>query len=432
MVKTAFAVVLSLLISGLREGAMPTFSAIAAIICMQPSDASAIKTGVDRIIGTLAGAMFGLPALLLTGRVPLLASDVGRALLAGVVLLPVMYTTVVLRRTSSTAITSITFLSVLYSTGIQPPLMYASNRTLDTLLGIVVAFVVNGAWLRSRRQSGTLFVTSYDGVLAGPDGRPSPATRVGLARLLERGAAITISTHRTPATLLPRVEGISFELPFIIMSGAAVYHPGKNSFPHYVPMPRELAMDMAKAAASAEIQCYIYTIEHDELHVYGSSPCNSYEERLEPILRARRQQSYVCGAAPPADAQMLCLFLGGPRAVVAAAAERVRTAPGSENVRVVVEDSLYQTENATLEVFSAKTDAGVAVRWLQREEGYTKLVAFGGGHGDLPMLQAADIGYLVDAEGEERAKRLGLRWAGGSGSNTVVKLIRRLYYRKTL
>ena len=66
MVKTALAVAICFFLYVLRgEEGVPIFSTIAAIICMQPYAENSIQVSINRIIGTLLGAVFALLALYL-------------------------------------------------------------------------------------------------------------------------------------------------------------------------------------------------------------------------------------------------------------------------------------------------------------------------------------------------------------------------------
>ena len=52
LIKTAVAVFLCFLVDFFRDGGTPFYSAIAAILCMQPELGSSLKVGKERIIAT--------------------------------------------------------------------------------------------------------------------------------------------------------------------------------------------------------------------------------------------------------------------------------------------------------------------------------------------------------------------------------------------
>ena len=78
MVKTALAVAICFFLYVLRgEEGVPIFSTIAAIICMQPYAENSIQVSINRIIGTLLGAVFALLVLYLIQYIPY--QEIGRA-----------------------------------------------------------------------------------------------------------------------------------------------------------------------------------------------------------------------------------------------------------------------------------------------------------------------------------------------------------------
>ena len=71
-----------------------------------------------------------------------------------------------------------------------------------------------------------LYVSDLDGTLLGADSRVSATTVAVINTLVaERGINFTIATSRTPATVVPLMAGIDSRLPFITMSGAALWNP---------------------------------------------------------------------------------------------------------------------------------------------------------------------------------------------------------------
>ncbi|AOY75356.1 hypothetical protein BJL90_05245 [Clostridium formicaceticum] len=71
-IKTGIAVTVSLVISNMLRIESPFFAAIAAIIAMQPTVSDSWKTGVNRILGTVIGAIVGAIFVALSPGNPLL------------------------------------------------------------------------------------------------------------------------------------------------------------------------------------------------------------------------------------------------------------------------------------------------------------------------------------------------------------------------
>ena len=115
MVKTALAVAICFFLYVLRgEEGVPIFSTIAAIICMQPYAENSIQVSINRIIGTLLGAVFALLVLYLIQYIPYQVRIL-RYLVISFAVIPVMYVTVLLKRTGASALAGIVLLSVCLS-----------------------------------------------------------------------------------------------------------------------------------------------------------------------------------------------------------------------------------------------------------------------------------------------------------------------------
>ena|GEM_PF-416388 len=148
--KTALAVTICMLLYRItgREGV--TMALIAAVLCMQGTMDKSVRQGAERIRGTILGGVMGAVFALL--RVPELPLPVFLLItFLGVVLF--IYLCNLLRSKSSIVIGCVVFLSTLANyTGTDMALRYPLDRTLDTLTGIVIAFLVNRLVFRPRPE----------------------------------------------------------------------------------------------------------------------------------------------------------------------------------------------------------------------------------------------------------------------------------------
>ena len=144
IVKTTVAVFLCLLfyyLRGYRGQDMPTEAAITAIICMQPYVRDTGAYAVNRFVGTLIGAFWGLLLLLLLNDFPSLGQSVLLlyAMMALGVLLS-LYSAVLVRMPDAAGLASIVFLCIVIAfPDIEAPLRQAAHRLLDVFVGTAVA-----------------------------------------------------------------------------------------------------------------------------------------------------------------------------------------------------------------------------------------------------------------------------------------------------
>jgi uncharacterized membrane protein YgaE (UPF0421/DUF939 family) len=135
IIKTGIAVMLCVLVAHLMNLQYPFYSAIASIIALQATMADSYKQGINRLKGTLVGAITGYFFALVSVNNPLW---IGIGVIVTFSILKYMHWTEAIN------ISGVVFIAITLNLE-GNPLNYASNRLLDTALGIVIAFLVN--WL---------------------------------------------------------------------------------------------------------------------------------------------------------------------------------------------------------------------------------------------------------------------------------------------
>jgi len=134
-IKTAIAVSVSIVLSNLLKLEFPYFVAMTAIISMDRTARLSISMGRNRVIGTLLGALIGI----------LFASiDRGNPFLAGLGILVIILISNQLKLPGSITVGSFVFVAIMvHISGDITPLFYGLHRTLDSLLGALIAFAIN-------------------------------------------------------------------------------------------------------------------------------------------------------------------------------------------------------------------------------------------------------------------------------------------------
>lgn len=133
-IKTALAVSICIIISNLFNVTSAFYAVIAAIISMGNTVSYSYKNGLNRIKGTVLGALVGLLFSLIKP---------GDVILAGMGIVIIIYLCNVFKWNTAITIACTVFCVILTNLNGRNPLQYSVFRTLDTLLGIVVSIVVN-------------------------------------------------------------------------------------------------------------------------------------------------------------------------------------------------------------------------------------------------------------------------------------------------
>jgi uncharacterized membrane protein YgaE (UPF0421/DUF939 family) len=133
-IKTAIAVGLSIVVARLFALQSPFYTSIAAIISMQDTVENGYKAGKDRLLGTIVGAIVGIcVAYIAKGRVIIIS--------LGIVLLIAILN--LLKWKKSVSIAGVVFCAINLNLHGDNPFIYATYRTTDTIIGIVIAILVN-------------------------------------------------------------------------------------------------------------------------------------------------------------------------------------------------------------------------------------------------------------------------------------------------
>lgn len=308
--RTMAAVWLCLLVYVLRgRQGEPLYAALAVLQCIQPYTKDMRTVARKRIIGTLIGAVWGLLLLLLEERLVLAGHDAPwlHFLLIGLFTGVVLYFTVLLKVSEAAYFSAVVLLviTIKHANDVSPYL-YAFNRTLDTVIGVAVAEVVNRLHLPRVPQRDTLFVSSIGDTILGPDRQLSPYSKVELNRLLADGARFTVATSETQATVRELLAGVELRWPVITMDGAALYDMKTLEYLRTVPMCPEKARRLVAWAKEQGLGFFSNSVEENLLVIRYEALANP---AMEALFEQKRKSPYRNYVRSPADLDKPILYL---------------------------------------------------------------------------------------------------------------------------
>lgn len=295
MLKSTVAVLICLLISVLvNREEMRIYSSIAALWCIRAYREDTKKMAVQRLTGTAVGAVYGALAILLEVYLFQIQGTVQGFLLVAVFILPVLWTTILLKVPNTSYFSCVVFLSITVAHMTDSaPWLFVWHRIAETLTGIAVGILINELHLPRRKQRNKLFVVHMDDALLDGREKMAPYNQVRLNRLLDDGALITLSTMRTPGALREAAGGLRFRLPVIIMDGAAMYDMGKKEFLHANILPKELVLACRALFDRHGIQCFLNGILDNVLMIYYGELKNEAEQDIYRRLHTSPYRNYV-------------------------------------------------------------------------------------------------------------------------------------------
>ena len=292
ILKTTVAVFLCLVfyyLRGYRGEAMSAEAAITAIICMQPYVHDTREYALNRISGTLIGAVWGFLFLLIVPLFPAV-SGIPLYALMGLGILISLYSAVVIRKPDTSSLAAIVFICVVIAyPDVAHPLDQAFSRVLDVLLGTAIAIAVNVFRLpRAKRRDQLFFVRTKD---LAPD-QLSQIPSVVLFRLnylYNDGARICLISEHAPAFFISQMNSLHLSVPMIVMDGAGIYDAAENTYLATFPMPPASSRWLMNQLSNMGVSYFVYTVSKNRNSIYHHGTM-SQEEQI--VLQRMRRSPY--------------------------------------------------------------------------------------------------------------------------------------------
>ena len=430
MIKTALAVAICFIIYFLRgEEGVPIFSTIAAIICMQPQVENSRQAAFNRVVGTFVGAVFAIIIIYVIREIPW-HYRFFRYMVISFTIIPVMYVTVLLKKTGATALAGIVLLSICLSNMGQAPYIDAIKRSVETIIGIVVSLGVNTLHLPRKRNEDCLFVTGFDGALYDEKEGITPYVLFELNQLIRNGMPFTIATERTPASLVSDLKGVELQLPVIAMDGAVLYDVKDKRYLATNGLDRMLA---DKICAHIDKKGYHYfrnvVWENVLLIYYNDFQDFKNEAEKQTYLSNRRSpyRNYVNGEVPETGIVVYILLVLKDAEADELEAE-LQAMDTKKELHFLRDKSETPEDYCHLKIYHKNSTKEYMLHHLMEQIPQKKYVAFGSNKNDLSMLAAADLSFAT-ADAISEAAAAADQQLKSYGGDAIVRKMQYLYER---
>ena len=249
----------------------------------------------------------------------------------------------------------------------------------------------------------TLFVTDLDGTLLNPDSRVSAASAEMLNEAISKGALFSIATARTPSTVSWLLRDVNANLPFIVMTGAALWSKMTGQFSDTITIAPNSASQILGIIGAHSLPAFVYCLKGDRIHIYHTGPLSDMErrfinERIDSEYKVFHIPENGCSVIPEPLTDVSLFYAMQPSALVEATYLDIK-----ENVECnpIFYHDMFGQETGIMEVFSPLASKANAVLRLKEMTGADRVVAFGDNLNDLPMLRVADVAVAVENAVEE-------------------------------
>lgn len=295
IIKSSIGVLLGFIIYLLRgrQGA-PFYTALSVLWCMQPYYSNAKANAIQRTIGTMIGAFYGLIMILLEYYFLPFDNEFIRYLIISVLIIPVIYTTVVINKKNASYFSCVVFLSIVVNhLNDKNPYFFVFNRVLDTMIGIVLALIINTARIPRKKRDNLLFVSELDKALLNMHNTLTPYSKIELNKMLDDGLKFTIATMRTPAALLEALKDIRIKLPVIAMDGAILFDVKDNRYLKVYEMTYSETKEFLELFKENNLHCFVNVVVEDSVIIYYDDFKNEVEKRIYDTLRSSPYRNYI-------------------------------------------------------------------------------------------------------------------------------------------
>ena len=249
---------------------------------------------------------------------------------------------------------------------------------------------------KTNKLSRTLYVSDLDGTLLNEDSVLSGDTIAMLNRIIEElGGLFTVATARTPATVVPLMQQVHANLPFIVIGGSAMWNPVTCDYEHTRCIDDETVNAVSDVFDRHGLHPFIYRRHGSLLYTHHCGSLSVQEERFVaarqhlPLKRFFLDDQHYRHNADEA----LLIFAMNKYAVLKALATDLQAV---STCTVMLYHDIFDESEGYLEIFTAGTSKAGAIRDLARQVGADRVVVFGDNRNDIAMLQAADHSVAVE------------------------------------
>ncbi len=383
IIKSAIAVAICYIVQIFRgDNGIVFYSQLSALWCMQAYISTTKSNARQRIIGTIIGAFFGLIVLLISISVRnhMRLSDhllyVFNALLISATLIPVLWTTVVLKKKQASYFSCVVFLSiVVIHLSDENPYLFTLNRFLDTMIGIIIGVSVNLFHLPRKKHKDILFVSGLDDTLLNKEYHINDYCKVELNRMIDEGMHFTLSSMRPPASILEPMHDIKLKLPVIAMDGAVLYDTSSKRYLKKITMTIEEKNMVMEILDKYDIHSFANIVIDDTLLIYYQDFDNEIQQRLVEELRVSPYRNYIKRPVPEEEVIYFMLIYPDEQA------ENIYNILHDNNITEKLKVLKYKSKDyegySYIKIYNKAATKQNMIMYLQRITGVDKTVTFG-------------------------------------------------------
>ncbi len=242
----------------------------------------------------------------------------------------------------------------------------------------------------------TLYVSDMDGTLLGADSRVSARSVEIINELIDNaGLMFTVATSRSAATVVPLMADVHCRLPFITLSGAALWNPLTSRLEQVEEISPDRVDAVMRVMQRNGISPFVYR-NHDNTMIYTHhfGELTAAEQKFVEQRSNLPLKRFFLGDAASShshDAAML-IFAMSTTGNLQKACHEIKAAT---DCNTIFYHDAVNPQWELLEVYRAGCSKASAVKRLAAALGAERIVAFGDNLNDLEMMSIAHHAVAV-------------------------------------
>lgn len=395
IIRSLFAVFLCFVIfsfMGSQEGAF--ISSLVALQCVGPYTENRWKLIRERFEGTAIGAIWGflVVQIFCLGKGKLFFQPYSHGWTIWGILIIVSFLGVVLYSTVAVNLKNMSYYSCMVYLSIVVTLaaeknafLFTAGRVLEIVVGILMAMICSFLYLPRAKNRDILFISGIDDTLLTKDETLSSYSRVELNRMIDDGAKFTLSTLRTPASLIESVSELHLMLPVIVMDGAALYNINEKSYLLTYMISYKSSERIIEFLEKRNLNLFINVVIDDLLVIYYDKLSNEAELDIFKRLKKSPHRNYVNRRLPENENVVYFMLIHKKERIANAYQELMKEEWISE-YKVLTYDSDEYPGYAYIKIYNKEATRENMLRNLKAMLDFDKSVTFGSIPGKYDVL----------------------------------------------
>lgn len=186
----------------------------------------------------------------------------------------------------------LTFTSVMLSFGTKP-IIYGFNRILSTIIGVLVALMVNMIRLPHHKNKDILFVLSLDELFNKGDNKIKGFSQYKLSRLIADDANIMLFSDKMPSTLYDMVGHVDLKMPVLGLSGSVLYDMKSHEYLKWIDINQDVRIKLENYLKDQGVNYFSNVIADNYLYTYFDGTQSEAERALIEQIKHRTYGTYI-------------------------------------------------------------------------------------------------------------------------------------------